>query len=65
MMLTVILTIKNGNKASDNVCREFDMTPVEYDYIKECARNIEALSGQQFVSAYIKCFKSDELCESK
>ena len=65
MMLTVILTIKNGNRASDNICREIDMTPAEYDYIKECARNIEALSGQQFVSAYIKCFGSEELCGSK
>jgi len=51
--MKVILTIKEGNKAEKNFCKEIELTPQEYDNLKEIARKVNALQGQECVTAYV------------
>lgn len=51
--MKVILTIKEGNKAADNFCKELDLTPQECDKLQEIARKVNALAGQECITAYV------------
>ena len=51
--MKVILTIKDGNKAAENFCKELDLTPQECDKLQEIARKVNALQGQECVTAYV------------
>ena len=51
--MKVILTIKEGNKAETNFCKEIEVTPQECDKLQEIARKVNALNGQECVTAYV------------
>lgn len=51
--MKVIVTIKEGNKAADNFTQEFDMTPQEYDKLKEISRAINSKAGEECITAYV------------
>lgn len=51
--MKVILTIKEGNKATENFCKELELTPQECDKLQEIARKVNALQGQECITAYI------------
>lgn len=51
--MKVIMTIKRGNKDEKNFTRELDMTPQEYDYIKNAASVINCKGGEDFIGVYV------------
>ena len=51
--MKVILTIKKGNKAADNFCKELDLTPQETDKLQEIARTVNAMAKQECITAYV------------
>ena len=51
--MKVIVTIKRNNKDANIFCKELEMTPQEYDNLKEIGREINYRSGQECLSAYI------------
>jgi len=51
--MKVILTIKEGNKAKENFCKEIDLTPQEYDKLKKIVRRVNTMQGQECVTAYV------------
>lgn len=50
--MKVIVTIQAGNKAADNFCQELDMTPQECKKLKDIARKINQLAGEECITAY-------------
>lgn len=50
--MKVIVTIKEGNKAVDNFCQELDMTPQKCEKLKDIARKINHLAGEECITAY-------------
>ena len=51
--MKVIMTIKDGNKAEHNLCRDIEMSPQEYDFLKEVCRNINQKTGEECITAYV------------
>jgi hypothetical protein len=52
--MKVIVTIKRNNKdANDVFCKEIEMTPQEYDNLKEIAIEVNHRAEQGCLSAYI------------
>ena len=51
--MKVILTIKSGNKAEQNFCREIEMTMQECEMLKQTARTINQKAGEECVTAYV------------
>lgn len=51
--MKAILTIKRGNKDAKNFTKELNVTPQEYDYIKEAACIINSKGGEEFISIYL------------
>lgn len=51
--MKVIVTIKDGNKASENFCKELDMTPQECDKLQAIARKVNERAGEECITAYV------------
>ena len=51
--MKAIVTIKDGNKAEKNFCRDLDITPEEYEILNEAFLHIRQQTGQEFASVYI------------
>ena len=52
--MKVIMTIRQGNMDEVNFTRELEITPQEYDYLKQTARTINQNGGQEFMNIYVK-----------
>ena len=52
-IMKVIFTLKAGNKAAENFCRDMEMTPQEYERLKDICRAINSKAGEECASAYI------------
>lgn len=52
--MKVIVTIKRGNKDTENFTRELDMLPGECAYLQEAARIINSKGGEDFLGVYVK-----------
>ena len=44
--MKVIVTLKAGNKAVENFCRDMEMTPQEYERLKDICRAINSKAGE-------------------
>ena len=51
--MKVIITIKRHNKDANAFCKEVEMTPQEYDNLKEIAVEVNHRAEQGCLSAYI------------
>lgn len=51
--MRVILTLKAGNKAETNFCRDLEMTPQECDQLKDICQAINDKVGEDCASAYV------------
>ena len=51
--MKVIVTIKRHNKDANPFCKEIEMTPQEYDNLKEIAIEVNHRAEQGCLSAYI------------
>ena len=51
--MKVILTIKRNNKDANIFCEEIEITPHEYDNLKDIAIEVNRKAGQECLSAYI------------
>ena len=51
--MKVIVTIKRNNKDANAFCKEIEMTPQEYDNLKEIAIEVNHRAQQQCLSAYV------------
>lgn len=51
--MIVIVTFKRGNKDAKIFCKEIEMTPQEYDNLKEITRTINSKAGEECASAYV------------
>ena len=51
--MKVIITIRRHNKDADVFCKEIEMTPQEYDNLKEIAIEVNHRAEQGCLSAYI------------
>lgn len=51
--MKVIITIKRHNKDANAFCKEIEMTPQEYDNLKEIAIEVNHRSEQECLSVYI------------
>lgn len=51
--MKVIVTIKRHNKDANVFCKEIEMTPQEYDNLKEIARLVNFKAESECISAYV------------
>ena len=51
--MKVIVTIKRHNKDENVFCKEIEMTPQEYDNLKDIARLVNYKAKSECVSAYV------------
>lgn len=51
--MKVIVTIKRNNKDANIFCKDIEMTPQEYDNLKEIARLINYKTENVCISAYV------------
>lgn len=51
--MKVIVTIKRNNKDANTFCKEIEITPQEYDNLKEIVIEVNHRAGQECLSAYI------------
>jgi cell division protein ZapA (FtsZ GTPase activity inhibitor) len=51
--MKVIVTIKRNNKDANVFCKEIEMTPQEYDNLKEIAIEVNNRAEQVCLSAYV------------
>ena len=51
--MKVIVTIKRNNRDANVFCKEIEMTPQEYDNLKEIAIEVNHRAEQECLSAYI------------
>ena len=51
--MKTIVTVKRGNKDANLLCKEIDITPHEYDNLKEISRIINSKLGEECFTAYV------------
>ena len=51
--MKVIVTIKRNNKDANVFCKEIEMTPQEYDNLKDIARLVNYKAKSECMSAYV------------
>ena len=51
--MKVILNIKRHNKDVNAFCKEVDMTPQEYDLLKEIGIEVNHRAGNECLSVYV------------
>ena len=52
--MRILLDLKDGNLDSNNIAKEIEITPKEYEHLTDIIRRINTLSSQNFINAYIK-----------